>query len=672
MKKLISLFLSVCMILSSVAVCCTVASAADEDDVYTSGDFKYKILSDGTAEISGYIGNERAVTVPESIDSRDVVSIGYTAFFKSLIYEINIPSSVKKINWWAFYDSKNLSKVQLSDGLRTICYGAFMNCPNLRSLSVPATVTQIGDDSIAVKCTTRKDVFDIYSKKQISTQQYETDNGFVMSGYSGTAAEKYAEDNSLNFNSQGNVMYGDIDGNGKIDSADVDLAKKFVSRAKNPDKLEMAAADVDNDGLVTDNDVKLISGAVTSPFTAKLFPSAKAFYTAPDYLSGKTMYCDGDSVAYGTGTDIMGNSLYSYCNYISEKYNMQMVNRAVAGTTIAKRKQYDGTSQKSILERVREMQGNYDVVLLDGGFNDLFKKVKMGEMTDYNDRSGVYDEYTTAGALESICYFLNENYTDSIKLFVLCHKRFTNPKQPKYWALIKNILDKWDIPYVDVSEETELADDNSELSDQYYRFDKGGGDGIHPLAYTNMKIYGPVVAEKLNSLAQSRSQLVLSENDITMGMFESCSIDSSISGIDNSVSLSWSSDDDSVATVDANGRVTATGLGKTVISVCSEDGKTAAVNVTVKLPALTLSLGEKKISLREGDTYVINSTVLDDEASYSMYYSSENPDVAVIDENTGLITALKKGKAVITCKTASGVTAKSTVKVSERKDIRPF
>lgn len=35
---------------------------------------------------------------------------------------------------------------------------------------------------------------------------------------------------------------------------------------------------------------------------------------------------------------------------------------------------------------------------------------------------------------------------------------------------MKNILDKWEIPYVDLSEETELTGDNEEITTQYFRY----------------------------------------------------------------------------------------------------------------------------------------------------------------------------------------------------------
>lgn len=281
------------------------------------------------------------------------------------------------------------------------------------------SVTQICDDSFAVSCSTKKGVFDTYSKQTISTQQYSTDSSFTLEGYSGTVAEKYCNDNSLNFVSSGNVIYGDVNNNGTVEAADAKLAKSLIDTV--PTEEELTAADVDDDGKITENDVNLVLQAVGNEFYAQLFPCAKAMYSAPDYLSGRTMYCDGDSVAYGSGTNTMGNSTYSFCNYVAEKYNMTMTNKAVPGTTLAIRKNFIGTDHRSILERVREMKDSYDVILLDGGFNDLFKNVEMGAMTDINNKSGKYNEYTTAGALESICYFLDKNYKDSIKLFVLCH-----------------------------------------------------------------------------------------------------------------------------------------------------------------------------------------------------------------------------------------------------------
>lgn len=662
-KKTLSLLLSTMIVFSSVAGVSTTVFAASDELTYRK--FEYKMLDDDTAEICGYTGKDTVVTIPESINSVPVTSIGRTAFSSCKIKEVTIPNTVRSIKWWAFYGCSSLEKVNLNFGLKTVGYGAFMNCKRLKSVSIPMSVTQICDDSFAVDCTTKTGVFDSYSKQTISTQQYEVDSAFTLKGYSGTVAEKYCNDSSLNFVSAGEVTYGDVDDSGEVDAHDANLAKSLIGSI--PTEEQLTKADVDDDGKITENDVNLILQAVGNEFCKDLFPCAKALYTAPDYLSGRTMYCDGDSVAYGSGTDTMGNSTYSFCNYVAEKYNMTMTNKAVPGTTLAIRKNFIGTNHKSILERVREMKGDYDVILLDGGFNDLFKNVKIGSMTDKSNKSGKYDEYTTAGALESICYFLNMNYKSSIKLFVLCHDCSKKTKQSQYWTLIKNILDKWEIPYVDLSEETELTDDNEEITTQYFKYNTTTkkGDGIHPLAYTNMKIYGPAVAEKLNEVAQNKSELVVPITELSMGLFETYSLNSKITELRGDIEMSYYSSNPSVASVDENGNIVATGIGNTVITISTSDGKTKNVNVNVKFLAMAVSFGKNKISLSEGNSSLLNLSVADGEATCSTTYSSTDPTVASVDENSGKITANKTGKTTVSCTTANGVTVRCLVYVTK-------
>lgn len=225
-KKTLSFLLSTVIIVSSVVGVGTTVFAATDEHTYKN--FKYRILDDNTAEICGYTGKNAVVTVPDSIDSKPVTSIGRTAFYSGKIKEVTIPNTVRSIKWWAFYGCESLEKINLNFGLKTVGYGAFMNCKNLKSVSIPMSVTQICDDSFAVSCSTKKGVFDTYSKQTISTQQYSTDSSFTLEGYSGTVAEKYCNDNSLNFVSSGNVIYGDVNNNGTVEAADAKLVKSII------------------------------------------------------------------------------------------------------------------------------------------------------------------------------------------------------------------------------------------------------------------------------------------------------------------------------------------------------------------------------------------------------------------------------------------------------------
>lgn len=79
MKKLLSVVLSFCIIMTTFALLSTSAGAADE--TFTSGDFEYKILEDETAEITGYIASETTVEVPAELDGYKVTSIGGKHFW---------------------------------------------------------------------------------------------------------------------------------------------------------------------------------------------------------------------------------------------------------------------------------------------------------------------------------------------------------------------------------------------------------------------------------------------------------------------------------------------------------------------------------------------------------------------------------------------------------------
>ena len=234
-KKTLSFLLSTVIIVSSVVGVGTTVFAATDERTYKN--FKYRILDDNTAEICGYTGKDAVVTVPDSIDSKPVTSIGRTAFYSGKIKEVTIPDTVKNIKWWAFYGCESLEKINLNFGLKTVGYGAFMNCKNLKSVSIPMSVTKICDDSFAVSCSTKKGVFDTYSKQTISTQQYSTDSLFTLEGYSGTVAEKYCNDNSLNFLSLGNVIYGDVNNNGTVEVADAKLAKSLIDTVPTEEEL---------------------------------------------------------------------------------------------------------------------------------------------------------------------------------------------------------------------------------------------------------------------------------------------------------------------------------------------------------------------------------------------------------------------------------------------------
>ena len=128
--------------------------------------------------------------------------------------------------------------------------------------------------------------------------------------------------------------------------------------------------------------------------------------------------------------------------------------------------------------------------------------------------------------------------------------------------------------------------------------------------------------------------------------------------------LTWSTSNKKVATVNANGVVTGVAGGKARITAETENGKTAICTVTVIPVPTSVKLSSKTLSLYEGTAKKLKATVLPANAeNRSVKWSSSDKNVATVDKN-GNVKAVSSGTAVITVKTAEGgKVAKCTVNV---------
>ena len=134
-------------------------------------------------------------------------------------------------------------------------------------------------------------------------------------------------------------------------------------------------------------------------------------------------------------------------------------------------------------------------------------------------------------------------------------------------------------------------------------------------------------------------------------------------------SLTWSSSNPSVATVDANGLVTAVSSGRTTITATTADGSnktaTCAVTVNISVPVTGITLNQTTASLTSrGQTLQLTATVTPDNATNkSVTWSSSNTAVATVS-STGLVTAVSNGTATITAKAADGSNKTATCAVT--------
>jgi uncharacterized protein YjdB len=131
--------------------------------------------------------------------------------------------------------------------------------------------------------------------------------------------------------------------------------------------------------------------------------------------------------------------------------------------------------------------------------------------------------------------------------------------------------------------------------------------------------------------------------------------------------VTWSSSNSSVATVDANGKVTAVAQGTAIVTAKAGD-KTATCTVIVMktdIPVESITLDKYYLELTEGETGTITATVKPDNATNkTVTWSSSNPTIAAVDQN-GIVTALQSGEVIILAK-AGAWTASCMVRVKKK------
>ncbi len=169
------------------------------------------------------------------------------------------------------------------------------------------------------------------------------------------------------------------------------------------------------------------------------------------------------------------------------------------------------------------------------------------------------------------------------------------------------------------------------------------------------------VTVKKNTVAVESVTLDKSSLELTEG--ETATLTATVKP-DNATNktVTWSSDKTSVATVDANGKVTAVAEGTATITAKAGD-KTATCSVTVKKNVIaveSVTLDITSTILNTGETLTLTATVKPDNATdKTVTWSSSNSSVATVDAN-GKVTAVAQGTAIVTAK-AGDKTATCTV-----------
>ena len=172
-KRLISLLVAVCMMITMLPLSAVTAFAADTasstEQEISVGDYKYAytVNADGsTATITEFRGpvdpkntGPYDIDIPEKLGNYTVTVLGEDSFstddFDSPLYDIHhtkihsvtIPQSVTSIGKDAFAQCRALQSLTIDDAATSIGDWAFDECYKLTTLSLGENITTIGDDA---------------------------------------------------------------------------------------------------------------------------------------------------------------------------------------------------------------------------------------------------------------------------------------------------------------------------------------------------------------------------------------------------------------------------------------------------------------------------------------------------------------------------------------------
>ncbi len=116
--------------------------------------------------------------------------------------------------------------------------------------------------------------------------------------------------------------------------------------------------------------------------------------------------------------------------------------------------------------------------------------------------------------------------------------------------------------------------------------------------------------------------------------------------------LTWTSDNDEIATVDADGLVSGVGYGIATITVTMPDGIHKS-NCKVMVPGVTFEQTALTLKPTEVDTIAATVYAIEDAAERVLTWTSSDTLVATVDSN-GIVTAHRAGTTQITAVTANG------------------
>ncbi|MBO5868601.1 MAG: Ig-like domain-containing protein, partial [Oscillospiraceae bacterium] len=296
-------------------------------------------------------------------------------------------------------------------------------------------------------------------------------------------------------------------------------------------------------------------------------------------LDGLNVLCLGDSITAGQGL----TTATRWTNVLASKYDWTLTNKSQGGISLSSY-YYTSNGQTDVsiakkAEILKTMTVKPDVIIVWGGHNDI--SYRYSPLGTWNDETT--DSFK--GALKYIAELAHE-YAPDATLFVLTPLWFN--EKPYTLKVPENTSDT-NLMFVDAiyegAEKYGWIPINMDLCG-VTAFTKSDFllDNVHPNA-AGTELIVEFLSTELASYGENskKDTILFNKSDVSMKTGESTTLKGVLSPQSgySTPAFTWNSSNPSVATIDANGKITAVAHGNTIITATTSDGTSATVSVTV-------------------------------------------------------------------------------------------
>ena len=557
-------------------------------------------------------------------DGTETLSINYWPFscpLETLYLGRNL-----SYNFGLCKDLKTLKSVTIGNSVTEIGGSAFAGCSGLASITIPNSVTSIGDDAFS-GCSGLTSITIPNSVTSISQSAFSGCSGltsitipYSVTSIGGSAFSGCSGLTSITIpNSVTSIDRGAFDGCFGIKELTLEDGTEPLSLGLNFNSFDGLFSDCPLETLYLGRNLSIFSGVLPSPFKNN-----------NNNIALK-------SITIGNSVTEIGNSTFKECS------GLTAITIPNSVTSIGESAFYgcSGLTSLTIPNSVTEI-----------GWGAFYNCSGLTSITIPNSVTEIGNSvfYGCSGLTAIIIpsSVTKIGYQAFSGCFGLTSVTSLNPVPP---TLVSDSFEQ--IVYKNVS--LRVPDNSAE----YYRKSDGWRNFFYILG--------------INEICPIDIEMELADVELTEG---ESTILKAVIAPENATdkSVTWSSSDSSVASVDATGKVTAIKHGTAIITATTANGLTASCNVTVKAKsagiegdnslsanAITLSISEW--SGNEGESFSITATISPNDADdKSVTWSSSDSSVASVDA-TGKVTAIKHGTAIITATTANGLTATCIITV---------